>query len=57
MFFITRFNKNEKIIDLLNQTLFLMKVKLNKLEKYNHTKENNRTYRRKCSVMKKNYLL
>ena len=39
MFFITRFNKNEKIIDLLNQTLFLMKVKLNKLEKYNHTKE------------------
>ena len=39
MFFITRFNENEKIIDLLNQTLFLMKVKLNKLEKYNHTKE------------------
>ena len=39
MFFITRFNKNEKIIDLLTQTLFLMKVKLNKLEKYNHTKE------------------
>ena len=39
MFFITKFNKNEKIIDLLTKTLFLMKIKLNQLEKYNHTKE------------------
>ena len=37
MFFITKFNKQEKIIDLLCKTLFLMKIKLNQIEKYNHT--------------------
>ena len=39
MFFITKFNKQEKIIDLLCKTLFLMKIKLNQIEKYNHTDE------------------
>ena len=39
MFFITKFNKQEKIIDLLCKTLFLMKIKFNQIEKYNHTDE------------------